>query len=92
MPRVSFSTDYLLGTSYRTLDSSSNCFDRYYQASPLITRVNDNVEPSSTLSPSDIDEILSRKLYEQLKVTSRLENGLDIFYLFNSIKILFYFK
>jgi hypothetical protein len=65
MPRVSFSTDYL---------SLSNCFDRYYQIPSLVTRVSDD-EQSSTLSPNDIDEILSRKLYDQLKTASKLENG-----------------
>lgn len=63
MPRVSLSTDSLLGTSYR--------FDRYYQTPSLITNVND----VSTLSPNDIDKILSRKLYEQLKAGSRGEKG-----------------
>jgi len=69
MPRVSFSTDYLLGTS---LDSLTSCYDR---TPSLITRVIDN-EQSSILSPNDIDEILSRKLYDQLKIASRLEKGL----------------
>jgi hypothetical protein len=69
MPRVSFSTDYLLGTS---LDSLTSCYDR---TSSLITRVIDD-EQSSILSPNDIDEILSRKLYDQLKIASRLEKGL----------------
>jgi hypothetical protein len=91
MPRVSFSTDYLLGTSCHTLDSLSNCFDRYYQTPSLITRVSDD-EQSSKLSPNDIDEILSRKLYDQLKIASRLEKGPLIFYSFDIIKFLFYFE
>jgi hypothetical protein len=63
MPRVSLSTDYLL-----------EC-DRYYQIPPLITNVykGDDV---SILSPNDIDKILSRKLYEQLKAESTSEKGL----------------
>jgi hypothetical protein len=68
MPRVSLSTDYL------TLDSLTNCFDRYYQTPSLITRVID-VEQPSILSPNDIDAILSRKLYDQLKTASTLEKG-----------------
>jgi hypothetical protein len=66
MPRVSFSTDYL---------SLSNCFDRYYETPSLVTRGSGDDEQSSTLSPNDIDEILSRKLYDQLKTASRLEKG-----------------
>ncbi|CAF4125990.1 unnamed protein product [Rotaria sp. Silwood2] len=68
MPRVSFSSDYLLGDSSSTLD----CFNRYYQRPSLITEVT-TYEQSSTLSPNEIDEILSRKLYDQLKTTSELE-------------------
>jgi hypothetical protein len=62
MPRVSFSSDYLLGSP------CYNTFDRYYRTSSSIT------EPS-VLSPNEIDEILSRKLYNQLKTTSELEKG-----------------
>ncbi|CAF1203437.1 unnamed protein product [Rotaria sp. Silwood1] len=68
MPRVSFSNDYLLGDSCRTL----HCFDRYYQRPSLITEIATH-EQSATLTPNEIDEILSRKLYEQLKATSDLE-------------------
>ncbi|CAF2237491.1 unnamed protein product [Rotaria magnacalcarata] len=69
MPRVcSFASDYLLGDSWRTLD----CCDRYYQHSSLIREV-PTQEQSSVLSPNEIDEILSRKLYDQLKSTSELE-------------------
>lgn len=85
MPRISFSTDYVLGTPYYTLNSLSNVCDRYYQTSPLIIRENDGQNSTTTLSPDDIDKILSRKLYEQLKITSKLENG-PLFYLYNIIK------
>jgi hypothetical protein len=79
MPRVSFSNDYLLGTSWRTLDSLTNCFDRYHQGPSLITKVPGDEQPS-TLSPNEIDEILSRKLYNQLKTTSGIEKGEYIYY------------
>jgi hypothetical protein len=69
MPRVSLSTDYLLGTSYRTLDGLTN---RYYQIPSLITNVSGDDEE---LSPNDIDKILSRKLYEQLNAGLRSEKG-----------------
>ncbi len=58
MPRVSFSSDYLLG----------NTFDRYYRTPSCH-------EQPLVLSPNEIDEILSRKLYNQLKTTSELEKG-----------------
>ncbi|CAF1438815.1 unnamed protein product [Rotaria sordida] len=68
MPRVSLSSNYLLGDSWHTLD----CFDRHYRKPTLITNIATH-EQSSTLSPNEIDEILSRKLYNQLKTTSELE-------------------
>ena len=66
MPRVSLSTDYLLGTPYLS--------DRYYQIPPLIANVNEDGDVPM-LSPNDIDKILSRKLYEQLNAGSRSEKG-----------------
>lgn len=75
MPRVPLSTDYLLEQSYRTLDSIINpsaTSNRYYQTS--IGKVIDEDEQSTILSPNDINEILSRKLYDQLKTVSQLEN------------------
>jgi len=74
MPRVSFSTDYL---------SLSNCFDGYYQTPSSVTRGSGDDEQSATLSPNDIDEILSRKLYDRLKTASRLEKGqINILFIF----------
>jgi hypothetical protein len=64
MPRVSFSSDYLLG----------NTFDCYYRTPSSITEVACREQPL-VLSPNEIDEILSRKLYNQLKTTSELEKG-----------------
>ena len=75
MPRgVSLSSDYLLGSPWCTLDNLTNCFDGYYRTSSSITEVTCN-EQSAILSPNEIDEILSRKLYNQLKTTSGLEKG-----------------
>ncbi|UJR30432.1 hypothetical protein I4U23_017966 [Adineta vaga] len=70
MPRVSHSNDYLL----RSLSSKSdhflaNDFDRYCRTPPSITPfIFDEQQP--VLSPNEIDKILSRKLYNQLKITS----------------------
>jgi hypothetical protein len=74
MPRVSFPNDYLLETSWRTLDSLTNCSNHYRQTPSLTTDVIGD-EQLSTLSPNEIDEILSRKLYNQLKTTSGSEKG-----------------
>lgn len=68
MPRVSSSHDYLLGRS------SCHTLNHCYRTPSLITDVNAN-ESSSILSPNEIDEILSRKLYDQLKTTSTIERG-----------------
>jgi hypothetical protein len=75
MPRVSFSNDYLLASPWCT----GNCFDRHYQ-------ISSGDEQASTLSPGEIDEILSRKLYNQLKTTSELEKG-EILFEFDFIQI-----
>ncbi|CAF3744249.1 unnamed protein product [Rotaria sordida] len=56
MPRVSLSSNYLLGDSWHTLD----CFDRHYRKPTLITNIATH-EQSSTLSPNEIDEILSQQ-------------------------------
>lgn len=61
MPRVSLSTNYLL----EPLCSLTDRFDRYYSIPSLIQKNNDEDETSTMLSPSEIDRILSRKLYEQ---------------------------
>lgn len=70
MPRVSCSNDYLMEDSWRTLDR----FDRYYQR-PSVIREVPNQEPSSTFSANEINEILSRKLYDQLKTKNDFEKG-----------------
>ena len=49
-----------------------------------------NNEQSSILSPNNIDEILSRKLYEQLKLTSRLEKGSEKYFIDFLMKKIFF--
>ena len=58
MPRVSASTNYLLEPICHAFDSLSNRFS----IPSLITNENETLP---ALSPSEIDQILSRKLYEQ---------------------------
>ena len=67
MPRLSFSTDCLLEGSCRS-------FNRRDQRPSLITEITAN-EQSTILSPNQINEILSRKLYNQLETISELEKG-----------------
>lgn len=63
MPSISHSTDYLFQSPcWKRNHPSLNDTNRYFQNSPLT--------PEYAFSPNEIDEILSRKLYNQLKITS----------------------
>ncbi|CAF0974096.1 unnamed protein product [Adineta steineri] len=69
MPRVSNSNDYLLGSLWCTPDNN-----RYYRT---LSSSSYNEQPS-ILSPNEIDKILSRKLYNELKITPGLQKESNI--------------
>ncbi|CAF1622939.1 unnamed protein product [Adineta ricciae] len=63
MPSISHPTDYLFQSPcWKGNHPSLYDTNRYFQNSPTI--------PEYAFSPNEIDEILSRKLYNQLKITS----------------------